>query len=93
MDISSVVFIRSGIGVFRTTMFFFVCFSFVCGFTPLLLFLHKWLISDMYKEYENRTSSNYIIPLVNKQYDFNVADLVDAPDDGPLRPKYVLLRA
>jgi hypothetical protein len=30
--------------------------------------------------------SNYIIPRVNKQYDSNVADFVDAPDDGPLRP-------
>jgi hypothetical protein len=46
----------------------------------------------MYKEYENRTSSNYIKPTVNKQYDSNVTDLVDAPDDGPLRPKHIVLR-
>jgi hypothetical protein len=25
-------------------------------------------------------------------YDCNVADLVDAPDDGPLRPRHVVLR-
>jgi hypothetical protein len=48
--------------------------------------------SDIYKEYENRRSSNYIIPIVNKQNNRNVADLVDAPDDGLLRPKHVVLR-
>jgi hypothetical protein len=47
--------------------------------------------SDIYKEYENRTSSKYIIPIVNKQYDSNVADLEDAPDDGPLWPIHVVL--
>jgi hypothetical protein len=48
--------------------------------------------SDICKEYENRTSSNYIRHIVNKQHDSNVADFVDAADDGPLRPKHVVLR-
>jgi hypothetical protein len=47
--------------------------------------------SNIYKEYEFRTSSNYTIPIVNKQCDCNVTDLVDAPDDGPLRLKHVVL--
>jgi hypothetical protein len=29
---------------------------------------------------------------INKQYDSSAADLVDAPDDGPLRPNHVVLR-
>jgi hypothetical protein len=48
--------------------------------------------SDIYKEYENKTSSNYITHIVNKQHDSNVADFVNAPDDGLLRPKHVVLR-
>jgi hypothetical protein len=33
----------------------------------------------------------YIISTVNKQHDSNVIDLEDASDDGPLRPKHVVL--
>jgi hypothetical protein len=56
------------------------------------IIIFKFLRFFILKVYDNRTSSNYIIPIVNKQYESNVADLVHAPDDGPLRPKHVVLR-
>jgi hypothetical protein len=35
---------------------------------------------------------NYIIVPREDKHDYTVTDLVDAPDDDPLRPKHVVLR-
>jgi hypothetical protein len=45
-----------------------------------------WLYPGTYATYKP-----LFITLSTLQYDSNVADLVDAPDDGPLRPKHVKL--